>query len=112
MPYDVSLINCLYDQLLKLLEVVHARVEALCPLKICLSTMSRKGYCNPYRVTDEVNVLKIKSISEPLQNRKCLGCKFCLYDYDCQGYKCTIRGCYENSKYVEYAPDFNNKRIV
>lgn len=43
-----------------------------------------------------------KFITEELQNQKCLGCKFCLWDYDRQEYVCIIRGCYENSKYVEY----------
>lgn len=44
----------------------------------------------------------MKNISEPLQNKKCSGCRFCLYDYDYKDYKCTIKGCVDNSKYIEY----------
>ncbi len=37
-----------------------------------------------------------------LQNHKCFGCKFCLWYSDHHSYYCSIKGCWENSKYVEY----------
>lgn len=49
-----------------------------------------------------VEVEQIKNISEPIQNELCYGCKFCLWDNEYKRYVCVIRGCFDNSKYVEF----------
>ena len=36
---------------------------------------------------------------EKIQNKKCYLCKFCLYFKDYSAYRCSIKGCYQNSKY-------------
>ena len=44
----------------------------------------------------------MKHIEKPTIGGKCLSCRFCLwYDY-MQHYACSIRGCYEYSKYIEF----------
>ena len=43
-----------------------------------------------------------KQKPEELQNRKCLECKFCVWDDERCEYVCDIKGCYENSKFVEF----------
>ena len=37
-----------------------------------------------------------------IQNQKCFGCAFCVWDEERQKYVCDIKGCYENSKYIEF----------
>lgn len=37
-----------------------------------------------------------------LQNKKCLECKFCVWNEEYHKYVCDIKGCWENSKFVVY----------
>ena len=39
---------------------------------------------------------------DELQNDKCFGCKFCVWDEERHTEVCEVKGCYENTKYVEY----------
>ena len=39
---------------------------------------------------------------EPIQNEKCTACRFCSWHEEYQAYRCNIRGCIENSLFVEY----------
>ena len=39
---------------------------------------------------------------ENIQNKKCLSCKFYEYYYEYKKYMCSIKGCYNNSKYKEF----------
>ena len=47
-----------------------------------------------------------------LQNDKCLACRFCSWYEEYQEYKCDIKGCYENSKFIEYKCIFDKKREI
>lgn len=38
----------------------------------------------------------------PLKGKKCLSCKFCIWDEERREYVCEIKGCYEYSKYELY----------
>ena len=49
---------------------------------------------------DEVNMYKQNP--EEIQNRKCLECKFCVWNEERHEYVCDIKGCYENNKFVEF----------
>ena len=42
---------------------------------------------------------------DPIQNEKCDACMFCVWDAERKKYVCEIRGCYENSKFVEFSWD-------
>ena len=37
-----------------------------------------------------------------IQNNKCAGCMFCVWNEERRKYVCDIKGCYENSKYIEF----------
>lgn len=50
----------------------------------------------------------MKNFMEPLQNDKCHGCRFCWWFDEYQQYACGVKGCYENSKYVEYQGIYEN----
>ena len=39
---------------------------------------------------------------DEIQNDKCFGCMFCVWNEERHKYVCDIKGCYENSKYIEY----------
>lgn len=49
--------------------------------------------------------------AEKLQNKKCLSCKFCEYYYDYSNYMCSIKGCYNNSKYKSFTLESFIKEI-
>lgn len=40
--------------------------------------------------------------TDDIQNDKCVACKFYAWDEERQEYVCDIKGCYENSKFVEW----------
>lgn len=44
-----------------------------------------------------------------IQNQKCFGCTFCGWDEERRKYVCDIKGCYENSKYIEFKISRQNK---
>lgn len=50
-------------------------------------------------------------IKEPLQNDVCVGCKFCLWFDEEQSELCSIRGCFNNSKYKEFNFDEMMKEV-
>lgn len=39
---------------------------------------------------------------DPIQNEHCYGCEFYNWDAERKEYVCGIKGCYENSKFVEF----------
>lgn len=44
-----------------------------------------------------------KSEPNEIQNKKCFSCKFCVWSKERRKYVCDIKGCYENSKFIEFA---------
>lgn len=40
-----------------------------------------------------------------IQNEKCDSCMFCVWNSERKKYVCDIKGCYENSKYIEFSWD-------
>lgn len=39
---------------------------------------------------------------EPIQNDKCVACKFCGWDSERKEDACSIKGCWHNSKFVPF----------
>jgi len=42
---------------------------------------------------------------ENIQNEKCDSCMFCVWNSERKQYVCDVKGCYENSKYIEFSWD-------
>ena len=40
-----------------------------------------------------------------IQNEKCDNCMFCVWNSERKKYVCDVKGCYENSKYIEFSWD-------
>jgi hypothetical protein len=49
---------------------------------------------------------------DEIQNEKCVSCRFCVWSYDRQKYVCDIKGCYDNSKYIEYQGIYRNGQWI
>ena len=45
---------------------------------------------------------------EPIQNQKCFECRFCLWYEEYPKYRCGIRGCKDNSLFVEFQCKYVN----
>ena len=46
--------------------------------------------------------------TEKIQNDKCFACRFCLWYDNLQEYRCSIKGCIENSSFVRYQGKYIN----
>ena len=44
----------------------------------------------------------MRSNENPIINDKCYDCRFCRYSDSYHDFKCMVKGCYENSKFVEF----------
>ena len=51
-----------------------------------------------------------KTKPDNLQNEKCFLCKFCLWDEERRTEVCDVKGCYNNSKFIQYG-DALDERI-
>lgn len=49
---------------------------------------------------------------EPIQNKRCMSCRFCSWYEEYKNYYCDIRGCNENSLFVEYQGKFINGKWI
>lgn len=45
-----------------------------------------------------------------IQNNKCFACMFCVWNEERQKYVCDIKGCFENSKYIEFELNKSKER--
>lgn len=50
------------------------------------------------------DMYSIKNIDN-IQNEKCDSCMFCVWNAERKKYVCDVKGCYENSKYIEFSWD-------
>lgn len=52
-----------------------------------------------------MTIANMSKNENPIINDKCYECKFCRYSDRLRDFKCMIKGCYENSKSVEFKLD-------